>query len=111
MAGTGIDTSILRKGAHSASSFDLSRGAGEEECEETRRLLSRDCRAIAAELARVPGRTLFPAQGDFILVKLPTEPVDTRRGWNTPVDDTPDNLVPYPSRRKTDDTGRRAVNA
>jgi histidinol-phosphate/aromatic aminotransferase/cobyric acid decarboxylase-like protein len=29
MAGTGIDTSILHKGAHSASYFDLSRAAGE----------------------------------------------------------------------------------
>jgi len=29
MAGTGIDTSILHKGAHSASYFDLARSAGD----------------------------------------------------------------------------------
>ena len=28
---------------------------------------------MAAELGRIPGLTIFPSQGNFILVKLPTE--------------------------------------
>jgi histidinol-phosphate/aromatic aminotransferase/cobyric acid decarboxylase-like protein len=43
------------------------------EYEESLRLLSRDRRTMAAELARVPGLAVFPSQGNFILVKLPTE--------------------------------------
>jgi histidinol-phosphate/aromatic aminotransferase/cobyric acid decarboxylase-like protein len=45
----------------------------QDEYEESLRLLSRDRRTMAAELARVPGLTVFPSQGNFILVKLPTE--------------------------------------
>jgi histidinol-phosphate/aromatic aminotransferase/cobyric acid decarboxylase-like protein len=41
--------------------------------EESLRLLSRDRRTMAAELSQVPGLTVFPSQGNFILVKLPTE--------------------------------------
>jgi histidinol-phosphate/aromatic aminotransferase/cobyric acid decarboxylase-like protein len=41
------------------------------EYEESLRLLSRDRRQMADELARVPGLTIFPSQGNFILVKLP----------------------------------------
>jgi histidinol-phosphate/aromatic aminotransferase/cobyric acid decarboxylase-like protein len=44
-----------------------------EEYEESLRLLSRDRRAMAAELGRIPGITVFPSQGNFVLVKLPTE--------------------------------------
>jgi histidinol-phosphate/aromatic aminotransferase/cobyric acid decarboxylase-like protein len=44
-----------------------------EAYEESLRLLSRDRRAMADELSRVPGLTVFPSQGNFILVKLPTE--------------------------------------
>jgi histidinol-phosphate/aromatic aminotransferase/cobyric acid decarboxylase-like protein len=43
------------------------------EYEESLRLLSRDRRAMSAELSRVPGLTVFPSQGNFVLVKLPTE--------------------------------------
>jgi histidinol-phosphate/aromatic aminotransferase/cobyric acid decarboxylase-like protein len=43
------------------------------EYEESLRLLSRDRRGMANELSRVPGLTIFPSQGNFILVKLPTE--------------------------------------
>src|SRR6185436_13090131 len=45
----------------------------EDEYEDSLRLLSRDRRGMAAELSRVPGLTVFPSQGNFILVKLPTE--------------------------------------
>ena len=41
------------------------------EYEESLRLLSRDRRQMADELTRVPGLTVFPSQGNFILVKLP----------------------------------------
>src|SRR3954471_2791286 len=44
-----------------------------EAYEESLRLLSRDRRAMADELSRVPGLTVFPSQGNFILVKLPGE--------------------------------------
>jgi histidinol-phosphate/aromatic aminotransferase/cobyric acid decarboxylase-like protein len=146
-----------------------------EEYEDSLRLLSRDRRSMAGELARIPGLTLFPSQGNFILVKLPTEwsgvalrdylvanhgvytrecgnklgmtsqfmrlvvrpgrdvdrlidgmldygrqfrvrsaydeePLDTRRSWNSPVEDTPDNLIQYPSRGRTEYTGRRAAS-
>jgi histidinol-phosphate/aromatic aminotransferase/cobyric acid decarboxylase-like protein len=40
--------------------------------EESLRLLSRDRREMADELSRIPGLTIFPSQGNFILVKLPT---------------------------------------
>jgi histidinol-phosphate/aromatic aminotransferase/cobyric acid decarboxylase-like protein len=40
--------------------------------EESLRLLSRDRRYMANELTRIPGLTIFPSQGNFILVKLPT---------------------------------------
>src|SRR5919112_129866 len=45
----------------------------ETEYEEGLRLLSRDRRQMATDLSRVPGLTVFPSQGNFILVKLPTE--------------------------------------
>jgi histidinol-phosphate/aromatic aminotransferase/cobyric acid decarboxylase-like protein len=45
----------------------------DEEYEDSLNLLSRDRRIMAGELARVPGLTVFPSQGNFILVKLPTE--------------------------------------
>jgi histidinol-phosphate/aromatic aminotransferase/cobyric acid decarboxylase-like protein len=45
------------------------------EYEESLRLLSRDRRAMAAELSRIPGLTVFPSQGNFILVKVP-------QGWS-----------------------------
>ena len=45
----------------------------EAEYEESLRLLSRDRRTMAEELTRIPGLTVFPSQGNFILVKLPTE--------------------------------------
>jgi len=45
----------------------------DEEYEDSLRLLSRDRRTMAGELARIPGLTIFPSQGNFILVKLPTE--------------------------------------
>ena len=148
----------------------------EEEYEDSLRLLSRDRRTMAGELARIGGLTVFPSQGNFILVKLPTEwsgvalrdflvanhgvytrecgnklgmtsqfmrlvvrpardvdrlidgmldygrqfrpqdayrddPLDTRRGWSSPLDETPDNLIPYPSRRAGEYTARRAANA
>jgi histidinol-phosphate/aromatic aminotransferase/cobyric acid decarboxylase-like protein len=41
------------------------------EYEESLRLLSRDRREMVEELARIPGLTVFPSQGNFILVKLP----------------------------------------
>jgi histidinol-phosphate/aromatic aminotransferase/cobyric acid decarboxylase-like protein len=148
----------------------------EDEYEDSLRLLSRDRRQMAGELSRIPGLTVFPSQGNFILVKLPTEwsgvalrdflvanhgvytrecgnklgmtsqfmrmvvrpardvdrlidgmmdygrqfmgrsryeeePVDVRRGgWNSQqMDEVPDNLIQYPSRR-TDYTARRAAN-
>jgi len=45
----------------------------DQEYEESLRLLSRDRRDMAGELQRVPGLTVFPSQGNFLLVKLPTE--------------------------------------
>jgi histidinol-phosphate/aromatic aminotransferase/cobyric acid decarboxylase-like protein len=45
----------------------------EDEYEDSLRLLSRDRRQMAAELSRVPGLTVFPSQGNFFLVKLPSE--------------------------------------
>ena len=45
----------------------------DDEYEDSLRLLSRDRRTMAGELARIPGLTVFPSQGNFILVKLPTE--------------------------------------
>jgi histidinol-phosphate/aromatic aminotransferase/cobyric acid decarboxylase-like protein len=45
----------------------------EEEYEDSLRLLSRDRRQMAGELSQVPGLTVFPSQGNFILVKLPAE--------------------------------------
>jgi histidinol-phosphate/aromatic aminotransferase/cobyric acid decarboxylase-like protein len=45
----------------------------EDDYEESLRLLSRDRRAMATELTRIPGMTVFPSQGNFVLVKLPTE--------------------------------------
>jgi histidinol-phosphate/aromatic aminotransferase/cobyric acid decarboxylase-like protein len=45
----------------------------EAEYEESLRLLARDRRAMASELSRIPGLTVFPSQGNFVLVKLPTE--------------------------------------
>lgn len=41
------------------------------EYEESLSLLSRDRRTMATELTRIPGLTIFPSQGNFILVKLP----------------------------------------
>jgi histidinol-phosphate/aromatic aminotransferase/cobyric acid decarboxylase-like protein len=43
------------------------------EYEESLRLLSRDRRSMAAELSRIRGITVFPSQGNFVMVKLPTE--------------------------------------
>ena len=43
------------------------------EYEESLRLLSRDRRTMAGELSQIPGLTVFPSQGNFVLVKLPTE--------------------------------------
>jgi histidinol-phosphate/aromatic aminotransferase/cobyric acid decarboxylase-like protein len=149
----------------------------EDEYEDSLRLLSRDRRSMAGELARIPGLTIFPSQGNFILVKLPTEwsgvalrdylvanhgvytrecgnklgmtsqfmrlvvrpprdvdrlidgmmdygrqfrvreayqeePVAPRRSWSSGLDETPDNLIQYPSHRATGEyTGRRAANA
>jgi histidinol-phosphate/aromatic aminotransferase/cobyric acid decarboxylase-like protein len=45
----------------------------EAEYEESLRLLSRDRRTMASDLSRIPGLTVFPSQGNFVLVKLPTE--------------------------------------
>jgi histidinol-phosphate/aromatic aminotransferase/cobyric acid decarboxylase-like protein len=45
----------------------------DDEYEDSLRLLSRDRRTMAGELTRIPGLTVFPSQGNFILVKLPTE--------------------------------------
>jgi histidinol-phosphate/aromatic aminotransferase/cobyric acid decarboxylase-like protein len=45
----------------------------EEDYEESLRLLSRDRRAMTTELSRVQGLTVFPSQGNFVLVKLPTD--------------------------------------
>ena len=39
------------------------------------------------------------------------DPLDTRRGWGNPLEETPDNLIPYPSRRAGEYTARRAANA
>ncbi|MET0414393.1 MAG: aminotransferase class I/II-fold pyridoxal phosphate-dependent enzyme, partial [Actinoplanes sp.] len=147
----------------------------EEEYEDSLRMLSRDRRNMAAELGRIGGLTIFPSQGNFILVKLPTEwsgvalrdylvanhgvytrecgnklgmtsqfmrlvvrpgrdvdrlidgmldygrqfrtrpayeeePLEGRRGWNSGVEDAPDNLIQYPSHRRTEYTGRRAAS-
>jgi histidinol-phosphate/aromatic aminotransferase/cobyric acid decarboxylase-like protein len=41
------------------------------EYQESLRLLSRDRTLMAEALARVPGLTVFPSQGNFILVKVP----------------------------------------
>jgi histidinol-phosphate/aromatic aminotransferase/cobyric acid decarboxylase-like protein len=173
----------------------------EEEYEDSLRLLSRDRRSMASELQRIPGLTVFPSQGNFILVKLPTEwsgvtlrdflvanhgvytrecgnklgmtsqfmrlvvrpgrdvdrlidgmmdyagqfrarpsyeekpmdsrrgaryeeepmeprrgsryeeePLDGRRGWAAQADDAPDNLIQYPSHRRSEYSGRRAAN-
>lgn len=43
----------------------------EAEYRESLRLLARDRYQMADELARVPGLTVFPSQGNFLLVKLP----------------------------------------
>ena len=43
------------------------------EYEESLSLLSRDRRSMAQELTRIPGLSVFPSQGNFILVKVPTE--------------------------------------
>jgi histidinol-phosphate/aromatic aminotransferase/cobyric acid decarboxylase-like protein len=43
----------------------------EAEYEQSLRLLSRDRREMGDALARIPGLTVFPSQGNFILVKLP----------------------------------------
>jgi histidinol-phosphate/aromatic aminotransferase/cobyric acid decarboxylase-like protein len=148
----------------------------EEEYEDSLRLLSRDRRTMAGELARIPGLTVFPSQGNFILVKLPTEwsgtalrdylvanhgvytrecgnklgmtsqfmrlvvrpardvdrlidgmmdygrqfrvrsyseeqPVESRRSWSGGLDEAPDNLIQYPTRRSSEYTARRAANA
>jgi histidinol-phosphate/aromatic aminotransferase/cobyric acid decarboxylase-like protein len=44
-----------------------------DDYEDSLRLLSRDRRTMGGELARIPGLTVFPSQGNFFLVKLPTE--------------------------------------
>jgi histidinol-phosphate/aromatic aminotransferase/cobyric acid decarboxylase-like protein len=43
------------------------------EYQRSLRLLSRDRQMMANDLSRIPGLTVFPSQGNFILVKLPTE--------------------------------------
>jgi histidinol-phosphate/aromatic aminotransferase/cobyric acid decarboxylase-like protein len=43
----------------------------EAEYSESLRLLSRDRMRMAESLARIPGLTIFPSQGNFILVKVP----------------------------------------
>jgi histidinol-phosphate/aromatic aminotransferase/cobyric acid decarboxylase-like protein len=43
----------------------------EAEYRESLRLLSRDRTLMAEALSRVPGLTVFPSQGNFILVKVP----------------------------------------
>jgi histidinol-phosphate/aromatic aminotransferase/cobyric acid decarboxylase-like protein len=43
----------------------------ETEYRESLRLLARDRYLMADELGRVPGLTVFPSQGNFLLVKLP----------------------------------------
>ena len=58
--------SLAEKVVHMISEHDA-------EYEESLRLLSRDRRGMANELGRVPGLTVFPSQGNFILVKLPAE--------------------------------------
>ncbi|GIF04322.1 pyridoxal phosphate-dependent aminotransferase [Actinoplanes siamensis] len=45
----------------------------EMEYEESLRLLGRDRRTMGRELQRIPGLAVFPSQGNFYLVKLPTE--------------------------------------
>lgn len=47
----------------------------ESEYRESLRLLARDRHQMADALAGVPGLTVFPSQGNFMLVKLPT-------GWS-----------------------------
>jgi histidinol-phosphate/aromatic aminotransferase/cobyric acid decarboxylase-like protein len=47
----------------------------EGEYRESLRLLSRDRMRMAEALCRIPGLTVFPSQGNFILVKVPA-------GWN-----------------------------
>jgi histidinol-phosphate/aromatic aminotransferase/cobyric acid decarboxylase-like protein len=58
--------SLAEKVVHMISEHDA-------EYEESLRLLSRDRRQMAGALSRIPGLTVFPSQGNFILVKLPTE--------------------------------------
>ena len=58
--------SLAEKVVHMISDHEM-------EYEESLRLLSRDRRAMARELSRIPGLTIFPSQGNFFLVKLPTE--------------------------------------
>ncbi|HET6532009.1 MAG TPA: histidinol-phosphate transaminase [Actinoplanes sp.] len=58
--------SLAEKVVHMISEHDA-------EYEESLRLLCRDRRAMAGDLSRIPGLTVFPSQGNFILVKLPTE--------------------------------------
>jgi histidinol-phosphate/aromatic aminotransferase/cobyric acid decarboxylase-like protein len=58
--------SLAEKVVHMISEHDA-------EYEESLRLLSRDRRTMAGDLSRIPGLTVFPSQGNFILVKLPTE--------------------------------------
>jgi len=58
--------SLAEKVVHMISEHD-------DEYEESLRLLSRDRRSMAGDLSRIPGLTVFPSQGNFILVKLPTE--------------------------------------
>ncbi|HEX8628487.1 MAG TPA: histidinol-phosphate transaminase [Catenuloplanes sp.] len=45
-------------------------GDYESEYDESLRLLSRDRSLMAEELRRVPGLTIFPSQGNFLLVKV-----------------------------------------
>ena len=58
--------SLAEKVVHMISEHDA-------EYEESLRLLSRDRRTMAGDLSRIPGLTVFPSQGNFILVKLPTD--------------------------------------
>jgi len=45
---------------------------------ESLRLLARDRYAMSADLMRVPGLTVYPSQGNFVLVKLPRSVDGTR---------------------------------
>ena len=51
----------------------------EEAYRESLRLAARDRYNMAADLARVPGLTVFPSQANFILVKLPRAAADGAR--------------------------------